>query len=148
MGMFYPFIEDTDVELIGVEASGKGLDTDEYAASISKGRVGVLHGAKMHLLQDDNGQIEEAYSVSAGLDYPGIGPEHSHLHESGRAYYVSRTDTDALEAFTLLSKKEGIIPALESSHAVAEAIEVAKGKDKDEIIVICLSGAATKMSAK
>ena len=144
MGMFYPFIEDTDVELIGVEASGKGLDTDEYAASISKGRVGVLHGAKMHLLQDDNGQIEEAYSVSAGLDYPGIGPEHSHLHESGRAYYVSRTDTDALDAFTLLSKKEGIIPALESSHAVAEAIEVSKGKDKDEIVVICLSGRGDK----
>lgn len=144
MGMFYPFIEDTDVELIGVEAAGKGLNTDEYAASISKGRVGVLHGAKMHLLQNDNGQIEEAYSVSAGLDYPGIGPEHSHLHESGRVNYVSRTDSDALDAFTLLSKKEGIIPALESAHAVAEAIEVAKGKNEEDIVVICLSGRGDK----
>src|SRR5699024_8727585 len=113
-------------------------------ASNVKVTVGARRGARLLQLHDDTGQIEEAYSVSAGLDYPGIGPEHSHLHESGRAYYVSRTDTDALEAFKLLSKKEGIIPALESSHAVAEAIEVAKGKDKDEIVVICLSGRGDK----
>ena len=144
MGMFYPFIEDEGVELIGVESAGKGLDTDEYAASISNGRVGVLHGAKMHLLQDDAGQIEEAYSVSAGLDYPGIGPEHSHLHTTGRVNYVSRNDMEALAAFELLSRKEGIIPALESAHAVAEAIEVAKGKSSDEVVVICLSGRGDK----
>lgn len=144
MGMFYPFIEDEGVELIGVESAGKGLDTDEYAASISKGRVGVLHGAKMHLLQDEAGQIEEAYSVSAGLDYPGIGPEHSHLHTTGRVNYVSRNDMEALAAFELLSRKEGIIPALESAHAVAEAIEVAKDKSSDEIVVICLSGRGDK----
>lgn len=144
MGMFYPFIEDEGVELIGVESAGKGLDTNEYAASISKGRVGVLHGAKMHLLQDDAGQIEEAYSVSAGLDYPGIGPEHSHLHTTGRVNYVSRNDMEALAAFELLSRKEGIIPALESAHAVAEAIEVAKGKSSDEVVVICLSGRGDK----
>ncbi|MCD2138612.1 tryptophan synthase subunit beta [Salinicoccus halitifaciens] len=144
MGMFYPFIEDEGVELIGVESAGKGLDTDEYAASISKGRVGVLHGAKMHLLQDEAGQIEEAYSVSAGLDYPGIGPEHSHLHTTGRVNYVSRNDMEALAAFELLSRKEGIIPALESAHAVAEAIEVAKGKSSDEVVVICLSGRGDK----
>ena len=144
MGMFYPFIEDEGVELIGVESAGKGLDTNEYAASISKGRVGVLHGAKMHLLQDEAGQIEEAYSVSAGLDYPGIGPEHSHLHTTGRVNYVSRNDMEALAAFELLSRKEGIIPALESAHAVAEAIEVAKGKSSDEVVVICLSGRGDK----
>ncbi|SOC44078.1 tryptophan synthase subunit beta [Salinicoccus kekensis] len=144
MGMFYPFIEDEGVELIGVESAGKGLDTNEYAASISKGRVGVLHGAKMHLLQDEAGQIEEAYSVSAGLDYPGIGPEHSHLHTTGRVNYVSRNDMEALAAFELLSRKEGIIPALESAHAVAEAIEVAKGKNSDEVVVICLSGRGDK----
>ena len=144
MGMFYPFIEDEGVELIGVESAGKGLDTNEYAASISKGRVGVLHGAKMHLLQDEAGQIEEAYSVSAGLDYPGIGPEHSHLHTTGRVNYVSRNDIEALAAFELLSRKEGIIPALESAHAVAEAIEVAKGKSSDEVVVICLSGRGDK----
>lgn len=144
MGMFYPFIEDEGVELIGVESAGKGLDTNEYAASISKGRVGVLHGAKMHLLQDEAGQIEEAYSVSAGLDYPGIGPEHSHLHTTGRVNYVSRNDMEALAAFELLSRKEGIIPALESAHAVAEAIEVAKDKSSDEVVVICLSGRGDK----
>lgn len=143
MGMFYPFIEDESVELVGVEAAGKGLDS-LYAASIAKGRVGILHGAKMHLLQDDNGQIEEAYSVSAGLDYPGIGPEHSHLHDIGRVNYVSCSDTDALDAFKLLSQKEGIIPALESSHAVSEAVKIAKEKSPDEIVVVCLSGRGDK----
>lgn len=143
MGMFYPFIEDESVELVGVEAAGKGLDS-LYAASIAKGRVGILHGAKMHLLQDDNGQIEEAYSVSAGLDYPGIGPEHSHLHDIGRVNYVSCSDTDALDAFKLLSQKEGIIPALESSHAVSEAVKIAKEKSSDEIVVVCLSGRGDK----
>lgn len=143
MGMFYPFIEDEDVELIGVEAAGKGLDLS-YAASITKGRVGILHGAKMHLLQDAAGQIEEAYSVSAGLDYPGIGPEHSHLHDTGRVNYISCTDSDALNAFQLLSEKEGIIPALESAHAVSEAVKIAKEKSPDDIVVVCLSGRGDK----
>jgi tryptophan synthase beta chain len=143
MGMFYPFIEDTSVNLIGVEAAGQGLDA-KYAASISKGRIGVLHGAKMHLLQDDNGQIEEAYSVSAGLDYPGIGPEHSHLHDIGRVNYVSRNDEDALGAFKIMCQKEGIIPALESAHAVAEAIDRAKDQSPDDIIIVCLSGRGDK----
>lgn len=143
MGMFYPFIDDEDVELIGVEAAGKGLDLS-YAASITKGRVGILHGAKMHLLQDAAGQIEEAYSVSAGLDYPGIGPEHSHLHDTGRVNYISCTDSDALNAFQLLSEKEGIIPALESAHAVSEAVKIAKEKSPDDIVVVCLSGRGDK----
>lgn len=143
MGMFYPFIEDKEVELVGVEAAGKGLDS-LYAASIAKGRLGILHGAKMHLLQDENGQIEEAYSVSAGLDYPGIGPEHSYLNEIGRVNYVSCNDEDALRAFQIVCQKEGIIPALESSHAVSEAMKVAKSKRADENIVICLSGRGDK----
>lgn len=144
MGMFHPFIGDDEVTLTGVEAAGKGLDSKEYAASISKGRVGVLHGAKMHLLQDTNGQIEDAYSVSAGLDYPGIGPEHSHLHQTGRVNYVARTDKDALDAFMLLSEKEGIIPALESAHAVAEAAHIATLAKPEESVVVCLSGRGDK----
>lgn len=144
MGMFYPFIEDEDVRLMGVEASGHGLDTDEHAASINKGSVGVLHGAKMHLLQDDDGQVLEAFSISAGLDYPGIGPEHSFLHDIGRAEYAAIDDDEAVEAFHYLSQLEGIIPALESSHALAQVMKVAPTMDKDQIIVMNLSGRGDK----
>ncbi|MGM0175148.1 tryptophan synthase subunit beta [Enterococcus sp. DIV0800] len=144
MGMFYPFIEDADVRLLGVEASGHGLDTEEHAASINKGSVGILHGAKMHLLQDDDGQVLEAFSISAGLDYPGIGPEHSFLHEIGRAEYAAINDEEAVEAFHFLSRMEGIIPALESSHALAQVIKVAPTMTKDQIIVMNLSGRGDK----
>ena len=143
MGLFYPFLNDP-VRLIGVEASGHGLDTNEHAASINKGSVGVLHGAKMHLLQDDDGQVIEAFSISAGLDYPGIGPEHSYLYTSGRAEYAAITDREAVEAFHLLSEKEGIIPALESSHALAHVMKLAPTMAKDEFIVVCLSGRGDK----
>lgn len=143
MGLFYPFLNDP-VRLIGVEASGHDLDTNEHAASINKGSVGVLHGAKMHLLQDDDGQVIEAFSISAGLDYPGIGPEHSYLYTSGRAEYAAITDREAVEAFHLLSEKEGIIPALESSHALAHVMKLAPTMAKDELIVVCLSGRGDK----
>ena len=143
MGLFYPFLNDP-VRLIGVEASGHGLDTNEHASSIIKGSVGVLHGAKMHLLQDDDGQVIEAFSISAGLDYPGIGPEHSYLYTSGRAEYAAITDREAVEAFHLLSEKEGIIPALESSHALAHVMKLAPTMAKDELIVVCLSGRGDK----
>ena len=143
MGLFYPFLNDP-VRLIGVEASGHGLDTNEHAASINKGSVGVLHGAKMHLLQDDDGQVIEAFSISAGLDYPGIGPEHSYLYTSGRAEYAAITDREAVEAFHLLSEKEGVIPALESSHALAHVMNLAPTMAKDELIVVCLSGRGDK----
>jgi len=144
MGMFYPFVADSSVQLIGVEAAGKGLDTGLHAASISRGRPGVLHGAMMYLLQDEFGQVTPAHSISAGLDYPGIGPEHSYLHASGRALYVPITDEEALAAFYLLSKTEGIIPALESAHAVAQAVKTAAAMSKDEVVVICLSGRGDK----
>lgn len=143
IGLFHPFINDP-VKLIGVEAAGRGLDTEEHAASITKGEVGVLHGSKMHLLQDDDGQVLEAFSISAGLDYPGIGPEHSHLYTSGRAEYKTITDEEALEAFHLLSRTEGIIPALESSHAIAYAMKLAPEMAKEESILICLSGRGDK----
>ncbi len=143
IGLFHPFINDP-VKLIGVEAAGRGLDTKEHAASITKGEVGVLHGSKMHLLQDDDGQVLEAFSISAGLDYPGIGPEHSHLYTSGRAEYKTITDEEALEAFHLLSRTEGIIPALESSHAIAYAMKLAPEMAKEESILICLSGRGDK----
>jgi tryptophan synthase beta chain len=144
IGLFYPFIEDPDVQLIGVEAAGLGVDTEEHAATITKGEVGYLHGAKMHLLQDDDGQVIEPYSISAGLDYPGVGPEHSHLYTTGRAQYASVTDDEAVDAFNVLSRVEGIIPALESSHAIAHAMKIAPTLDKDKIIVICLSGRGDK----
>lgn len=144
MGMFYPFIEDKEVRLMGVEASGHGLDTEEHAASINKGSVGILHGAKMHLLQDDDGQVLEAFSISAGLDYPGIGPEHSFLHDIGRAEYAAINDEEAVEAFHYLSRLEGIIPALESSHALAQVMKVAPTMDKDQILVMNLSGRGDK----
>ena len=144
MGMFYPFIDDTDVKLFGVEASGAGLDTDKHAATLTKGSVGVLHGAMMYLLQDDAGQIQEAHSISAGLDYPGIGPEHSYLHENGRVEYTSVTDDQALAGVQLLARTEGILPALESAHAIHFAGELAGRMNKDEIIVVCLSGRGDK----
>lgn len=144
IGMFHPFIEDDSVKMVGVEASGMGIETDDHASSLTNGHVGVLHGAKMHLLQDTAGQIQEAYSISAGLDYPGIGPEHSHLREIDRAEYAHITDEEAVEAFQTLSQTEGIIPALESAHAVAHTMKIAPEMDKDEIIVICLSGRGDK----
>ncbi|WP_067726469.1 tryptophan synthase subunit beta [Oceanobacillus damuensis] len=144
MGMFYPFIEDTDVKLFGVEAGGAGIETNQHAATLTGGNVGVLHGTLTYLLQDHDGQIEEAFSISAGLDYPGVGPEHSHLHEANRVTYTSITDDEALEAFQFLSRKEGIIPALESSHAVAYAMKLAKEMSPEETIVICLSGRGDK----
>jgi len=144
MGLFYPFRNIPGVEMIGVEAAGEGVDTQKHAASISAGRVGVLHGNKTYLLQDENGQVRDAYSLAAGLDYPGVGPEHSFFHETGRAKYVTVSDVEAIEAFLTLSKYEGIIPALESSHAVAHAMKVAAGMGKDKIIIINLSGRGDK----
>ncbi|MEK3853644.1 tryptophan synthase subunit beta [Cytobacillus sp. FSL H8-0458] len=144
MGMFYPFIKDETVRMIGVEAAGLGTDTEKHAASLTKGTPGVLHGALMYLLQDEHGQIQEAHSISAGLDYPGVGPEHSYLKDSGRAEYESITDEEALEALQLLCKLEGIIPALESSHAIAYALKLAPQMKKDEGLVICLSGRGDK----
>jgi len=144
MGMFYPFIEDVDVRLIGAESLGKGIDSEKTAAAINAGEVGILHGAKMQVLQDKNGQIEEAYSISAGLDYPGIGPEHGHLNEMNRVEYKGINDEEAIEAFQILSEKEGIIPALESSHAIAQALKEASKMNTDEILVINLSGRGDK----
>ncbi|HLO11838.1 MAG TPA: tryptophan synthase subunit beta [Pseudoneobacillus sp.] len=144
MGMFYPFIEDEKVQLFGVEAAGQGIDTDKQAASLTKGVPGVLHGALMYLLQDEHGQIQEAHSISAGLDYPGVGPEHCFLKDNGRVNYESITDDEALEAFLLLAKLEGIIPALESAHAVAFALKQAAVMDEEESLVICLSGRGDK----
>ncbi len=144
MGMFYPFLADESVEIMGVEAAGKGVDTPEHAATLGHGRVGVLHGTKSYVLQDDNGQIQEAYSISAGLDYPGVGPEHAAFKDFGRARYSSVTDTEALDAFKLLCKLEGIIPALESSHAIAEVIRTAPKYGKDKVIVVNLSGRGDK----
>jgi tryptophan synthase beta chain len=144
IGMFHAFIEDKEVSLYGVEAAGRGVDTDFHAASLSKGSPGVLHGALMYLLQNQDGQIQEAHSISAGLDYPGVGPEHSYLHDSGRAKYESITDDEALDAFKLLSKLEGIIPALESAHAIAFAVKLAAKMQETEQIVVCLSGRGDK----
>ena len=144
IGMFHPFIEEESVRMIGVEASGHGIETGEHASSLADGRIGILHGAKMHLLQDAAGQIQEAYSISAGLDYPGIGPEHSHLESIGRAEYTHVTDEEALDAFRVLSRTEGIIPALESAHAVAHALKMAPGMTKEQSLVICLSGRGDK----
>jgi tryptophan synthase beta chain len=144
MGIFYPFIEDKEVRLIGVEAGGKGLESGEHAASLLRGSVGVLHGMKSYFLQTQEGQILTTHSISAGLDYPGVGPEHAWLKETGRAEYISATDEEALEGFKLLSKTEGIIPALESAHAVIKAVEIAKEIGKDGIVVINLSGRGDK----
>lgn len=144
MGMFFPFIEDKDVQLYGVEAAGHGINTDKQAASLTNGVPGVLHGALMYLLQDEHGQIQEAHSISAGLDYPGVGPEHCFLKDIGRVKYESITDEEALEAFQLLAKLEGIIPALESAHAVAFALKQAAIMNSEESLIICLSGRGDK----
>ncbi|MFD0956285.1 tryptophan synthase subunit beta [Virgibacillus alimentarius] len=144
LGMFYPFIQDENVKLYGVEAGGNGIESAKHAATLTDGSVGVLHGTMTYLLQNDHGQIQEAYSISAGLDYPGVGPEHSHLHEMKRVTYDSITDEEALEAFQYLSHVEGIIPALESAHAVAYAMKLAKQMDDNQSIVICLSGRGDK----
>ena len=144
MGMFYPFLNDETVALYGVEAAGSGVDTDKHAATLTKGEVGVLHGSLMYVLQDAAGQIQEAHSISAGLDYPGVGPEHSFLKDIERVRYAAVTDEDALAACMSLSRQEGIIPALESSHALAYAETLAQTMDEDDVLVICLSGRGDK----
>ncbi len=144
MGLFHPFLDETAIRIVGVEAAGHGIETGEHAASLTAGRPGVLHGNRTYLLMDDDGQIEEAHSISAGLDYPGIGPEHSWLYDTGRVEYVSVTDTEALEAFRFCSRMEGIIPALESSHAIAQAMKMAPDLPKDHLMVINLSGRGDK----
>ena len=144
MGIFHPFLDEPSVRLIGVEAAGRGLDTHEHAASIERGRPGVLHGNRTYLLQDADGQIQEAHSISAGLDYPGIGPEHAWLHDIGRAEYVGITDDEALSAFQLCTRAEGIIPALECAHAIAYIVKLAPTMAKDEIILMNLSGRGDK----
>lgn len=144
MGIFHAFYEDKSVKLVGVEASGLGLDTKMHAASMAKGSVGILHGMKTMILQDDDGQIMPVYSISAGLDYPGIGPEHAYYKETGRAEYASVTDKEAIDAFLLLSRVEGIIPALESAHAVAYAVKLAPRLSKDSIVIVNLSGRGDK----
>jgi tryptophan synthase beta chain len=144
MGIFHPFLDEPSVRLIGVEAAGRGLESGEQAASINRGRPGVLHGNRTYLLQDGHGQITEAHSISAGLDYPGIGPEHSWLHEIGRAEYVGITDDEALGAFQLCTRTEGIIPALECAHALAHVAKIAPDMDKDRIILMNLSGRGDK----
>ncbi len=144
MGLFHPFLDDASVEIFGVEAAGRGVDTDEHAASITGGRPGVLHGNRTYLLMDDDGQINEAHSISAGLDYPGIGPEHSWLNDTGRVSYISATDDEALEAFKLCCKLEGIIPALEPCHALAKVIEIAPEKPADHLMVMNMCGRGDK----
>jgi len=144
MGTFYNFIPDEDVQLIGCEAAGKGVDTALHAATLTKGEIGVFHGMKSYFCQDENGQIAPVYSISAGLDYPGIGPEHAHLHDIGRAKYVPITDEEAVEAFEYLARTEGIICAIESAHAVAYVKKLAPTLPKDESIIVCLSGRGDK----
>jgi len=144
MGLFHPFLDDASVRLVGVEAAGHGLDTLQHAASLSRGRPGVLHGNRTFLLQDEDGQIQEAHSISAGLDYPGIGPEHSWLHDIGRVEYVSATDTEALDAFQLCTRTEGIIPALEPAHALAHVAKIAPAMSPEQIIIMNLCGRGDK----
>ena len=144
IGMFYHFIPDEGVQLIGCEAAGKGVDTEEHAATMTKGTVGIFHGMKSYFCQNSYGQIAPVYSISAGLDYPGIGPEHAHLRDSGRAQYVPITDDEAVDAFEYLSRTEGIIPAIESAHAVAHALRLAPTLSSEESIIICLSGRGDK----
>lgn len=144
MGAFYNFIEDREVELIGCEAAGKGVETARTAATIATGSLGIFHGMKSYFCQDEYGQIAPVYSISAGLDYPGIGPEHAHLYDIGRAQYVPVTDDEAVEAFEYLARTEGIICAIESAHAVAHVMKIAKNYSKDQSIIICLSGRGDK----
>ena len=144
IGSFYHFIEDKDVQLIGCEAAGRGIDTFETAATVNTGRLGIFHGMKSYFCQDEFGQIAPVYSISAGLDYPGVGPEHAHLHDIGRASYVPVTDDEAVEAFEYLARTEGIICAIESAHAVAQAKKIAPSMRKDQSLIICLSGRGDK----
>lgn len=144
IGMFYPFVEDKDVKLVGVEAGGKGIETGEHAATFAGGRTGILHGMKTILQQNEDGLVKPVYSISAGLDYPGVGPEHAYLHDTGRVEYTSITDDEAIEAFKLLCRTEGIMPAIESSHALAQAVKEAKGMTGDQIMVVNLSGRGDK----
>jgi tryptophan synthase beta chain len=144
IGLFHPFLDDASVKIVGVEAGGHGLDGDEHCASMSAGRPGVLHGNRTYLLQNEDGQILEGHSVSAGLDYPGVGPEHSWLKDSGRVDYVPILDTEALDAFQLATRVEGIIPALESAHAIAQAVKMAPTMGKDQIMIVNLSGRGDK----
>ncbi|NMC74217.1 MAG: tryptophan synthase subunit beta [Geobacteraceae bacterium] len=144
LGLFYPFLNDGEVRMIGVEAAGLGIESGKHAAPLCAGRVGVLHGNKTYLLQDDDGQIAFAHSISAGLDYPGVGPEHAWLKDTGRAEYVSVTDAEAMEGFRVLTEEEGILPALESSHAIAHVLKLAPTLPKDATIVVCLSGRGDK----
>lgn len=144
IGSFYHFIDDKEVRLIGCEAAGRGIDTRETAATVNTGTLGIFHGMKSYFCQDEYGQIAPVYSISAGLDYPGIGPEHAHLHDLGRAEYVPVTDDEAVDAFEYLAKTEGIIPAIESAHAVAYAMKLAPEMKKDQILVITVSGRGDK----
>ena len=143
-GIFYPFIDDAEVELVGVEAGGSGDETGDHAATLNFGQPGVLHGSFSYVLQDDDGQTCDVHSISAGLDYPGVGPEHSYWKDAGRAKYARCRDDEALAAFDALARTEGILPALESSHAVAKAMEVAGTMAKETVIVVCLSGRGDK----
>jgi len=144
MGIFYNFLPDTTVKLIGCEAAGRGIDTEQHAATIAKGSVGIFHGMKSYFCQNEEGQIAPVYSISAGLDYPGIGPEHAWLNDTGRAEYVPVTDEEAVRAFEYLSRTEGIISAIESAHAVAHAQKIARNFGKEQSIIICLSGRGDK----
>ncbi|MES9882481.1 MAG: tryptophan synthase subunit beta [Sedimenticola sp.] len=144
IGLFYPFLNDASVEIVGVEAAGRGLETGEHAAPLCAGKPGVLHGNRTYLMEDPNGQIIETHSISAGLDYPGVGPEHAWLKDTGRARYVAITDDEALEAFHTLTRVEGIIPALESSHAIAQGIKLAREMRKDQVVLVNLSGRGDK----
>lgn len=144
MGLFYPFKEDLRVNMIGVEAAGRGINTGMHAASISGGRIGILHGNRTYLLQDENGQVHDAYSIAPGLDYPGVGPEHSYFHKTGRATYVAIEDQEALRAFISLARYEGIVPAMESAHALAYTMKLAPSLDKEKIIVVNVSGRGDK----
>ncbi len=144
MGTFYPFIDDKTVKMIGVEAAGRGIESGKHAASLCAGSEGILHGMQTYLLQDEHGQIQTTHSISAGLDYPGVGPEHTFLKTIERAQYAVATDKEAVDAFLKLSKTEGIIPALEPSHALAYAMKLAQAMEKDEIVVVTLSGRGDK----
>ncbi len=144
VGIFYPFVDNDSVQLVGAEAAGRGLETGQHAASLCAGEVGVLHGARLYLLQDENGQVRDTYSISAGLDYPGVGPEHCYWKETGRARYLGVTDAQALEGFRLLCETEGIIPALESAHAIWQAAEIARSLPSDRIVLVNLSGRGDK----
>ena len=144
MGLFYPFMDDVEVKKLGVEAAGHGIETKQHSATISVGSVGVLHGSKTYLLQDENGQVQGAHSIAAGLDYPGVGPEHSYFNDEGAVEYTAVTDNEAREGFSFLSKTEGIMPALETSHAIAKVMDIAPNMSKEDIIVICLSGRGDK----